>query len=204
MKDDKETKERLLLSAKKEFLEKGYMQASLRNICKNAEVTTGALYFFFQNKEDLFACLVEKPLNELYEIINQHHEREWNPLNAQADEVETYLEHFEIAKQAVHCIYHYYDEFQLLLTKAQGSGFAQIDDQFVERLEKKYRVMADHISLQNRAPALEDYMLHWFAHTQMNLFVHMITHERAEETAMKHLEAMMKGLVACWYQLFQE
>ena len=61
MKDDKETKSRLLASAKQEFMEKGYLQASLRNICKNAGVTTGALYFFFQDKEDLFASLVEAP-----------------------------------------------------------------------------------------------------------------------------------------------
>lgn len=60
MKEEKETKERLLISAKKEFVEKGYLQASLRNICKNAGVTTGALYFFFQDKEDLFAAVVEE------------------------------------------------------------------------------------------------------------------------------------------------
>ena len=53
MKDERETKDKLLISAKQEFLEKGYQKASLRNICKNAGVTTGALYFFFQDKEDL-------------------------------------------------------------------------------------------------------------------------------------------------------
>ena len=50
MKDEKETREKLLASARQEFLEKGYTQASLRSICKNAGVTTGALYFFFQDK----------------------------------------------------------------------------------------------------------------------------------------------------------
>ena len=69
MKEEKETKERLLISAKKEFVEKGYLQASLRNICKNAGVTTGALYFFFQDKEDLFAAVVEEPLQCLREIM---------------------------------------------------------------------------------------------------------------------------------------
>lgn len=42
---EKETKKKLLESAKKEFLEKGYMHASLRNICKNAGVTTGHCIF---------------------------------------------------------------------------------------------------------------------------------------------------------------
>ena len=35
MKDEKETREKLLASARQEFLEKGYTQASLRSICNN-------------------------------------------------------------------------------------------------------------------------------------------------------------------------
>ena len=48
--ENKETRKKLLECAKKEFLAKGYMKASLRNICKDAGVTTGALYFFFKDK----------------------------------------------------------------------------------------------------------------------------------------------------------
>ena len=49
MNDEKETRKKLQESAMQEFLEKGFMKASLRSICKNAGVTTGALYFFFQD-----------------------------------------------------------------------------------------------------------------------------------------------------------
>ena len=38
------TLERIYASAKKEFLEKGFQGASLRNIVKSAGVTTGAFY----------------------------------------------------------------------------------------------------------------------------------------------------------------
>ena len=62
MKDEKETRKKLLICARTEFIQKGYMQASLRSICKNAGVTTGALYFFYKDKEDLFASVVEAPL----------------------------------------------------------------------------------------------------------------------------------------------
>ena len=44
-KENKETRKHLLECAGREFLEKGYMKASLRNICKEAGVTTGALSF---------------------------------------------------------------------------------------------------------------------------------------------------------------
>ena len=66
MDNEKETKKRLQECAMKEFSEKGYMKASLRNICKEAGVTTGALYFFFKDKEDLFASLVDEPIRLLH------------------------------------------------------------------------------------------------------------------------------------------
>ena len=49
-----ETKVRLQQCAVCEFMEKGFLKASLRSICREAGVTTGALYFFFQDKDDLF------------------------------------------------------------------------------------------------------------------------------------------------------
>ena len=73
---EKETRELLLASAKQEFLEKGYQGASLRSICKNAGVTTGALYFFFQDKEDLFAAIVEPVLEKLKHMLQQHMRQE--------------------------------------------------------------------------------------------------------------------------------
>ena len=55
---DSETKIHLIQCAKKEFMEKGFAGASLRGICQKAGVTTGALYFFFQDKDDLFCEVV--------------------------------------------------------------------------------------------------------------------------------------------------
>ena len=69
---DHETEAKLLASAKSEFLEKGYAKASLRKICANAGMTTGALYFFFKDKEDLFRSIVEKPFRELLEMMKIH------------------------------------------------------------------------------------------------------------------------------------
>ena len=62
----------MLICARAEFLEKGYQKASLRSICKKAGVTTGALYFFFQDKEDLFAAIVQPTIERVREIATQH------------------------------------------------------------------------------------------------------------------------------------
>lgn len=73
MGDELETREKLLESAMAEFSENGYMKASLRKICADAGVTTGALYFFFKNKNDLFKAIVDKPLKELCRLLTEHY-----------------------------------------------------------------------------------------------------------------------------------
>ena len=50
----------ILSAAMQEFLEKGFKSASLRNIVKTAGVTTGALYGYYDSKEDLFEALVDE------------------------------------------------------------------------------------------------------------------------------------------------
>ena len=73
---DGETRNKLLKAARKEFIDKGYMNASLRAICKDAGVTTGALYFFFKDKDELFAEVVKAPLLAIREALGAHLEFE--------------------------------------------------------------------------------------------------------------------------------
>ena len=54
------TLEKIQEAALTEFLEKGFQGASLRQIVKNAGVTTGAFYGYFSSKEALFAALVDE------------------------------------------------------------------------------------------------------------------------------------------------
>lgn len=53
------TLEKIQQAALAEFLDKGFLGASLRQIVKNAGVTTGAFYGYFSSKEALFNSIVE-------------------------------------------------------------------------------------------------------------------------------------------------
>ena len=204
MKNEKETKENLLNSAKKEFLENGFMQASLRNICKNAGVTTGALYFFFKDKEDLFANLVQEPVSQLYQLMSGHYEEESEISSIELQSLEDFGEDIGVAKQTIQFMYHYYDEFQLILTKSQGSRFEKCIDYFVDVSEKHYRIMADKIAESMGTKNLDDYMIHWVAHMQIDAFVHLLTHEKSEEEAVKHIEDIVYYIISGWFAMFRK
>lgn len=203
MQRDKETKARLLISARQEFMEKGYMKASLRNICKNAGVTTGALYFFFQNKEELFASLVEEPLQKLYEIMYAHYALELAQMELPDFEDENSEDQMATAR-LVHYMYQYYDEFMLILTKSQGSRFIHCVDRFVEITERHYRSLADAMAKKLGTPPLEDYLIHWMAHMNIDMFVHLLTHETSEEAALQHVKPIVRYMTEGWAGLFQK
>ena len=194
---DRETKEKLLASAKTEFMEKGYAKASLRKICANAGVTTGALYFFFNDKEDLLKNLVMPALAGLTEILNKHMSFE---LETNADFVsdDENSDDIATAKAVVRFMYSYYDEFLILLTKSQGSEYENIVDSFADMAEKHYNKLANAVVKARGIKKRSRYMLHWMSHLQVNAFVHLMIHEPDEKKALEEIEPIVIFLINGW------
>lgn len=205
MKEDKETRKKLLASGKAEFLEKGFMKASLRNICRNAGVTTGALYFFFQDKEDLFASIVKKPLEKLYQVIS-HHFQEENALEripltyARQNHEEDLRSSLEI----IELLFQYREEFILMVFKSQGTRFEQTVDKLVALSQEQYTNMAAIFSAQIGCPKVDPSTIHWVSHVQIEAFLYVLSHAATVEEAKKDITPIISYLTAGWYGLFQK
>lgn len=65
-----EAETKLLRSALTLFSEKGYEGTSIREIIEGAGVTRPVLYYYFENKEDLFRRLFETTFSELIQRID--------------------------------------------------------------------------------------------------------------------------------------
>lgn len=202
--EDRETKERLLESAKAEFAEKGYMKASLRKICAGAGVTTGALYFFFKDKEDLFTAIVGQPFDGLKEIMLQHFDDERELLtSSDMLKMKEHIDdgHDEIAAALIHHLYSNYDAFTLLLTKSQGSKFEGCVDEVVEMTETVYCAMAENMAKMLPNTRVNTYMRHWLTHMIIDAFIHLFTHERDEQKALSNMRKIMNFLVRGWAEM---
>ena len=67
---DRSIDPRIIESAKNEFLQQGFEEASLKDICENAGVTTGALYRRYKGKEDLFSAVIEETIADFDDYVN--------------------------------------------------------------------------------------------------------------------------------------
>lgn len=195
MSADKEKRELLIDSAKKEFMEKGFMKASLRKICADAGVTTGALYFFFKDKEDLFGAIVDKPYNELMEIIRKHNSEDKELMNKPYEHEEG--DHDEFVELIVPHIYGNYDAFVMLLTKAQGTKYENCISDLADEMESTYTEMTDQMS-KHYGKKINKKLLHWIVHMIIDAFVHMIMHEPDEKKAMAHIKKIMNFTMHGW------
>ncbi|MBO5245804.1 MAG: TetR/AcrR family transcriptional regulator [Eubacterium sp.] len=206
MRQDKETRKKLLESAKTEFLEKGYMKASLRNICKNAGVTTGALYFFFQDKADLFEALTKEPLEQIFSIMMAHYTEEYDI--AERDTLLQMSEmqkesHYMDANEAIHMMYEHRDALLLVLTKSQGSTMEGILDRFIDVSEKHFEHMARQMEAVYPGKKIDNRFVHWLAHEQIGTFVYMITHIEDETEGREYMNQTISFMIAGWLGLFQ-
>lgn len=62
--------ENIIACATKEFLNKGYADASLRTIAAEAHTTTGSIYTRFGDKEGLFEAIVGKHYNKIISMYS--------------------------------------------------------------------------------------------------------------------------------------
>ena len=192
---DRETRELLLESGKKEFLEKGYMKASLRKICADAGVTTGALYFFFEDKEDLFGAITEPPFKELTKLMQEHFAADREAMQIPGAHED--MDHDSFVKSMIHCIYSNYDAFILLLTKSQGTKYENCIDQLVDSTEQFYLAMSEQIG-KHYGAKVDRYMLHWVTHMNIDAFVHLINHERDEQKAAAYMKKIQVFIIEGW------
>ncbi|MCR4689618.1 MAG: TetR/AcrR family transcriptional regulator [Saccharofermentans sp.] len=200
---DGETKNRLIKAAREEFISKGYTNASLRNICKNAGVTTGALYFFFKDKDELFGEIVSMPLFEIDRVLTEHQAFEFDTYQDSYDEEESEGPDMDVSILIVEIMFKYKQECILLLTQAAGSKYENIKDKFVSELEAGYKKMGPHLEKLNGYNKVDDYTLHYMTHMQVEAFIYLLTHSKSKEEALKELPYIVKHIRGGWFAVFK-
>ena len=197
-----ESRERLIECAKKEFLEKGFAKASLRSICSQAGLTTGAVYFLFKDKNGLLEAVVSQPLNELMQLMGSHLAEEEHTNIAAYSHISG--DHDYFADEIVQLLYSHYDEMMILLEKSQGSQFEHLPDRVVEMLDNGYLKTAQLYADAIPGKRVNMYMLHWFSHIQVDAFIHLLTHERDKQKALEKIKPVLDMLVKSWVEYILE
>ena len=182
--------EAVLECAKKEFLEKGYKDASLRTIAQEAGTSTSSIYTRFGDKEGLFRAIVEPVAEEMkrmfLEIQENFHQLDDNVQEAEMGQY-TSLHQMELLDY----IYDHFDEFRLLLDGAEGTQFACFLDELVDiEVDYTYKYM-EVIGCESVKSGLvtEDF-IHIIVTAYFNGMFEVVRHNMSKADAVKYVKLL--------------
>ena len=179
------TLEHIHIAAKKEFLEKGFRSASLRNIVKSAGVTTGAFYGYYSSKEELFAALVDEHYKYLLTKYKQSLSgfEELSP-KRQTERMGSVGK--ECMQEMLVYMHSHRDEFHLILLYSDGTPYSTLTDDLVELEIKATNRYCDTLrGLGKTVPDIDERLEHILVTGMMNAYFEIIIHDMSMEDAEK-------------------
>lgn len=88
-----ETREALLTTAKAQFIERGYGKTALADVASAAQVTRGAVYHHFKDKQDLFAAVMDRTEAEGMGTVRDAYLAHEDPVTGAFAAISAYLDH---------------------------------------------------------------------------------------------------------------
>jgi len=183
-----ESHKRIIESAKEEFLEYGFENASLRRIASNAGITVSGLYKHFANKEEMFASLIQPMLDDFYELYYQKEQEEHNAIIKLGSSA-AFLN--DDAVFTMEYIYDHQDEFKLLVCCSQGTRYENYAQKFAELEEKSSLKYIDALKKRgDYVPEFDMKEFHLLVSANVEAVLQPIRHNFSREEAMHYAQTI--------------
>ena len=203
MTDITETQKKILDVGKKEFLAKGFKDASLRGIVKEAGFTQGAFYGYYPDKASLFNALVSDAadcLMEQFKAAQQaHYELIPEEKTAQSRELSTdYLNYF------INFIYDNFDAFKLVICCAEGTKYANYIHELVEIEVEQTEDYYDHLRRLGKLEGTVSHELHhMITSAYFTAVFETVAHDMTRDHAIQYVNELATFFNCGWNGLLR-
>ncbi|MBD3180261.1 MAG: TetR family transcriptional regulator [Candidatus Latescibacteria bacterium] len=181
MKEKSDRKRELILeAARREFLEKGFSGGSLRNIAGRVSGTTGIIYTYFRNKEDIFQALVQPAVIEIESFLKLE-EISFQDVKSRGVGIREWFSRY--LKFLIELIERYPDEMKLLFVNSSGSDFENYRDELIEIGKKRSRKNFRELERTEefRGEQISEFFLHNLVNYVFNISVEIIKEDLSRE-----------------------
>ena len=182
--------EAVLACAKKEFLEKGYKDASLRVIAQAAGTSTGSIYTRFKDKAGLFDAIVGPAADQLKDMFVEIQEN-FHSLDDSTQEAEMGEYTSRHQMEMLEYIYDHFDEFRLLLDCSDGTRFSSFVDELVDiEVEYTYKYMEVINCESVKSGVVTEDFIHIIVTAYFNGMFEVVRHNMSRDDAKKYIRLL--------------
>lgn len=190
-------KERILEVARKEFVEKGFVDASMRNIASEIGITATALYRHYSNKEEIFEAVVAPAVKDWERLCDSESERQTSI--SRNEGLEAMWGNDVQVERIVDMIYKRFDEHKLLFFGSKGTKYEDFLHYIVTRVQKETLNFMDEIK-KNGVPVndVDEKNMHLLLSAQYTAMLEMVKHDYTYEEALKYAGTVARFFVEGW------
>jgi len=191
-----EVKERIINAARKEFQEKGFEKASIRNIASGAEVSKSNIYNYYNNKEALFEGVVSGTIYEIQQGFNDlmgsygPDSRESYSLDSQEQIMGVFMKF----------VFTHSEDLKLLLFKSQGTKLFGFKKNITEGLSKIFQIWLRAEMPHQEVPPFFIYSVAGF---YIDTIEKIVDQDLTPEEVFGFSEYFLKFLYGGWESIFQ-
>jgi len=203
MTDVMNTQEKILYFGKQEFLQNGFKNASLRNIAAAANMTTGAIYTYFKDKNALFETIVEPVCLQVEKMFRELSALYYNDSNI-VTEITTENSIANL-REVYRFIYDNFDVFRLLVVGSEGSSKADfvhtiVDYEVTHTIAYLNKINKDKCINSE----INSTVLHMISESYINTILEPVRHNMSYEQAIENLEFLCIFYTGGWKSIFNE
>ena len=192
------TRERIREVGKKEFLSKGFKDASLNHIVAEAGFTKGAFYGYYPDKAALFEDLVSEAADGLLEQFKQAQDAHFDliPADKTADSRALSTEYLRVF---IAYVYEHFDSFKLVLCCSDGTKYENYVNELVElevsRSEQYYALLRERGKLEG---SVSCDLHHMITSAYFTAAFETVVHDMPREKALAYIEELAAFFNAGW------
>ncbi|MEA4847287.1 MAG: TetR/AcrR family transcriptional regulator [Clostridiaceae bacterium] len=203
MSNEMNTQEKIVHFGRQEFLQKGFQNASLRNIASAAGMTTGAIYTYFKDKNALFEAIVS-PVCELVEKLFTELSASYYNANGIVGEIATQNTVAELHR-VYRLIYDNFDVFRLLIAGAAGSSRSDYVHTIVEYEVTQTLAYLDRLKEDKGIDIqINRTVLHLISESYINTLLEPVRHNMSYDEAIENLDFLAVFYTGGWKSVFHE
>ena len=195
---NEEVMEEILKAAKEEFLTLGYTEASMRNIAKKANLTTGSLYYRFLDKAEMLDAVVGNEAEELLTVFKRiQNDFAKKEIENQVSEMGSYTENG--LHVMIDYIYDHYDAFKIIICKSKGSKYEFYIDSLVDiEVENTYRFISELKAKKLKVREPSEDLIHILCTSFFASIFEVVQHDMKREEALNYTDEIYAFNEAGW------
>jgi len=201
------THRNIIESGKCLFMHYGYERTNLRELCKEAGITTGSFYRHFSSKEELFASLVEPAVEGIYNIYHDAEKLCFDYMDVDyGEENQRFKEMWKISSESVeeiiNFVYNNWDSFKLLLECADGTKYSTfIDDMVNLEVHNSIKILDVIYQQDIQSHVISENELHMLVHAYLSCIFESVIHNYTREEALGYVQTIVKFFNAGWEKI---